>query len=328
MLTHDKEALLDIFKNALRATGWQLIFLNDEHPVRVRLARDHDHIDAWVHIWNLSSGGRSTSRPFERRVQVTNIGDRFRATRGVRTLILGWSAETNVFAAFDYKYHSGHIGSSASLQTDLMALEAAVRDGIGVYAKKTGELSIAVRPEMLGIYLEEMDALHSSGVDDATLEALRQMAASPLDISPEDIPSTRRRVMAKTLKLLRDHRFSRNVLEAYGHRCAFCEIQLRLLDAAHILPVGHPESTDEVTNGVALCALHHRSYDSGLATFDEDFTIKISRTLTANLSAEGKHGGMEAFRSALRPTLYLPQTMKSWPSTSMVSKANALRGWT
>ena len=327
MLTREKEALLEKVEEALRLAGWQLLPLSDDHPIRIRAIRDGQTIDAWLHIWNVSSGGRPSSRPLERRVQVTNIGDRFRSSPGVRTLILGWSPEVEVFAAFDHLFHSGLIGTSSSLQTDLPALEDAWQNGIGVFAKNTGELSIAVRPDMLGLYLEQMDVLHASGMDAAMLDILRRMAASPLDIEPDDIPKQRRRVMTTTLKLLRDRRFSQQVLDAYRHRCAFCEVQLRLLDAAHILPVGHPESNDKVTNGVALCALHHRSYDTGLVTFDDRFTIKVSARSAADLKAAGRGGGMGPFRAALRPTLLLPPSRAFRPSPSMINKANALRGW-
>jgi putative restriction endonuclease len=41
-------------------------------------------------------------------------------------------------------------------------------------------------------------------------------------------------------------------------------LPLKLPDAAHIVPVTFPDSTDEVTNGLGLCRLHHGAYDNGL----------------------------------------------------------------
>ncbi|WP_412103458.1 hypothetical protein [Sphingomonas sp. R647] len=154
-------------------------WLDYGHPARVSLFRNDDAavtVDAWVHIWKLILGGRSASRPLERRIQPTGIGNAFQASATTRTLIFGGSAETEVFAAFDHSYHAGIFGKSPSLQTDLPALEDAARDGLGVFAKSTGELSIAVRPDMLGTYLEQMEALHGSGKDPAQLDVLRRMA--------------------------------------------------------------------------------------------------------------------------------------------------------
>ena len=38
----------------------------------------------------------------------------------------------------------------------------------------------------------------------------------------------------------------------YDNRCAVTRIQLRLVDATHILPVPSGDSSDHVTNGMAL----------------------------------------------------------------------------
>lgn len=326
-LSADKAALLDRFTAALRLSGWQAVWLNADHPAHAQLINGSRRIEVWVHIWNVSPGGRPASRPLERRIQPTGIGDHFKASAGAETLILGWSDETEVFATFDYRYHSGQIGSSPSIQTDLPALEEAAQDGIGVFAKSTGELSIAARPDMLGIYIEQRQALHASGANAADLAALRQMASDPLDIEPDDLPATRRKVMSTTLRLLRDRRFSEKVLSAYSHRCAFCGVQLRLLDGAHILPVAHPDSNDRVTNGVALCALHHRAYDMSLVTFDQSYSILVREAALSQLVVDGRDGGLGAFQAALAPAILLPQVQASHPSPQMIAKANSLRGW-
>lgn len=330
MLTPEKEELLTRVADALNLSGWQVLWLHYDHPAKVRLFRNDDAsilVDAWLHIWNLTPGGRSASRPLERRIQPTGIGNAFRSSPAARTLIFGWSAETEVFAAFDHSYHAGIFGKSPSLQTDLPALEDAARDGLGVFAKSTGELSIAVRPDMLGTYLEKMDALHGSGKDPAQLEVLRLMASSPLDVEPSDVPKPRRKAMVTTLRLLRDRRFSQNVLHAYGHKCAFCAVQLKLLDAAHILPVAHPDSHDLVPNGVALCALHHRAYDDALITFDDTYAIRLGQNRVAGLRSDNRAGGLAAFKSALLPSLLLPRRQASHPSAIMIQKGNELRGW-
>lgn len=326
-LTPEKAGLLNRVAAALRLSGWQVLWLNDDHPARTSVIKGDVRIEAWIHIWNVTPGGRSKSRPLERRIQPTGIGDRFRTSTGTQTLILGWSDEAQVFAAFDYLYHAHQIGSSPSIQTDLPALEAAAQDGIGVFAKTTGELSIAIRPDMLGLYLEQRQILHTLGRDAEQLNALRQMASDPLEVEPGDLPANRRKVMSTTLRSLRDRRFGEIVLTAYGHQCALCGIQLRLLDAAHILPVAHPASNDKVTNGVALCVVHHRAYDMGLVTFDQSYAILVNQHILAILAAEGRNGGFGAFQAALAPSLLLPLAQTNHPSLSMIAKANELRGW-
>ena len=46
---------------------------------------------------------------------------------------------------------------------------------------------------------------------------------------------------------------------------------LDLVDAAHILPVGAPESIDDIRNGIAIAPTYHRAYDNGLIYLDEDY---------------------------------------------------------
>lgn len=326
-LTPEKEALLNRVESALRLSGWQLLWLVYDHPAKARLINADVSIDVWIHIWNLTPGGRPMQMPLERRIQPTGVSGHFTANLDARTLILGWSAETEVFAAFDYSYHTAAFGKSSSVQTDLPALEDAQLNGLGVFAKGTGELSIAIRPDMFGLYVEQMEVLHASGKDQAQLVALRQMASDPLKVEPDDLPMQRRTVMTTTLRLLRNRRFSEQVLGAYDHCCAFCGVQLRLLDAAHILPVAHPDSNDRVPNGVALCALHHRAYDSALVTFDGGFSIQVSQSAIVCLTDAGLTGGLAQFNAALRSSLLLPKVQANYPSTQMISKANALRGW-
>jgi putative restriction endonuclease len=70
----------------------------------------------------------------------------------------------------------------------------------------------------------------------------------------------RRRVMSA--RLYRDSAFSRNVAAEFGSACAICAMQLSTTDGAHIIPVHDDRSTDEIWNGVCLCANHHRLYDN------------------------------------------------------------------
>jgi putative restriction endonuclease len=79
----------------------------------------------------------------------------------------------------------------------------------------------------------------------------------------------------------RDPGFRKRVLTAYEYRCAICGYDVRLgtnllgLDAAHIKwhQAGGP---DVETNGLALCVLHHKSFDLGAFTVNADLSIMVS----------------------------------------------------
>jgi putative restriction endonuclease len=56
--------------------------------------------------------------------------------------------------------------------------------------------------------------------------------------------------------------FRERVLAAYRSACAMCRLRhAELLDAAHILPDTDARSTTAVSNGIALCKLHHAAFD-------------------------------------------------------------------
>jgi putative restriction endonuclease len=75
--------------------------------------------------------------------------------------------------------------------------------------------------------------------------------------------------------------FRRIVVEAYTHACALCGVRLLTPEgrtavvAAHIIPwrVTH---NDDPRNGLALCGLHHWTFDEGLVTVDRSYTVKVS----------------------------------------------------
>lgn len=76
--------------------------------------------------------------------------------------------------------------------------------------------------------------------------------------------------------------FRRDVIRAYEHRCAVCGYDLKLgeavdlgLEAAHIKwrQAGGP---DNVTNGLAICAIHHKALDLGAFCVDDDMRILVS----------------------------------------------------
>jgi putative restriction endonuclease len=55
---------------------------------------------------------------------------------------------------------------------------------------------------------------------------------------------------------------------------------------------------DEVPNGLAPCALHHRLFDHGVLTVREDLRLRVAAALSGN-SARGLLEGLEG--RAMRP---------------------------
>ncbi len=140
----------------------------------------------------------------------------------------------------------------------------------------------------------------------------------------EDLPPERQRVVAEVSRLSRDAKFKQKVLFAYGNRCAVTRVQLRLVDAAHILPVGAPGSSDAVNNGLSLSPTYHRAYDAGLIYLDEKFKMQINEPRLQILQALNLALGIDSFREPLGE-IFLPPDPRQRPSTELIRKANEFR---
>jgi putative restriction endonuclease len=109
----------------------------------------------------------------------------------------------------------------------------------------------------------------------------------------QDIPNAVGLTLETTVtRQKRDPSFRQRVLKAYGFRCAVCGFDVRLgtvsmaLDATHIRwhQAGGPETE---SNGLALCVLHHKTFDLGA------FTVREGVLLVSD-QANGTTGFQEA----------------------------------
>lgn len=323
--------LFSRFEHSIAAAGWQWLRTSAGlRPRDYRIWRNGDRFDLKVYLWTLTPGGKG--RPGDEwRIQPASVLA-FERAPGVATVILGYDPGRDIFAGFDASAHAGPLGSSPSIQIKERALEDATETGLALHVKSSAELVFAIRPDFLGLYTEHLDALHNATVAPCDLKLLESMTADPAGVSSDDIEATtgppeRRRVLRSVLRFLRDQRFRSRVLIAYGHRCGACGIQLDVLDAAHIVPVGQEGSTDEVSNGVVMCALHHRAYDRALIAFDTRFDLHISEVRLNELTLAGRDGGIAPFAAALRKTLLLPVTPADRPDPALIKRANDHRGF-
>ncbi len=333
-----KPDLFRVVERSILDSGWNFLHLSDagDHPARYQVYRDDDSIRVRVYIWNLTHGGGSARAADEYRIQITGIpgasgSQQFQPEIGGKTVILGWWDEVEVFAGFDYNFHAGELGNSPSIQIREAALRSAHANGFAAHNRGNGELAIAFRPDFMGTYLRNLEDLHAVGRQPEEVQLLEEIAEDPEDVDEaeilEEVPAERQYAVISTRKALRDINFRSRVLTAYSHQCAMCGVQLKLLDAAHILPAAHPDSTDQTSNGVALCALHHRAFDRSLVTFDNDHRIHVDEAQAEEFRRTGHDGGLDVFRNALRPILILPPDKRDRPDSKFISTSNTLRGW-
>lgn len=330
MTTIPRNELLERIIEAVEISGWNVIRERiSDRPFKLQVYNQNEVRRLRIYIWNISHGGGAARPAHEYRIQVHV--PRFEPEEGWQVLILGWWEDGQVFAGFDYRKHSGNLGKSASLQIRQEALESAAINGFAPSDKGNQEIAIAFRPEFFVDYANNVVAFHSFGRSQPDLAILQSVAINQAQLQNDEIinqvSGPRRREFQTIARALRDRGFSNRVLTAYSYRCAFCDIQLNLIDAAHIIPVSHENSTDETRNGVALCGLHHKAYDKGIITFNERYQIISSENKMQILRGANRSGEEQRFIRDLRPVINVPPENRDRPHITYVTRANRLRGW-
>jgi putative restriction endonuclease len=323
-----KERLLDEFVRAAESAGWSVgVIGTPRHPFTLYLYRDREAFNVLLYIWNITPGGRNRPED-EYRVQITGVSS-IEQHAEYKTLILGYWAEQDVFAGWDINFHAGPVGSSPSLQIREQYLIAAVENGFAVAPKDQGELAVAFTPSFLITYCRNLEGLHAAGAMPRELDVLERIAekgaVDEVDLSP--LPVQRQRIVRTIEQNYREASFRRRVLTAYSSACAMCGMQLKLVDAAHIIPVYDPQSNDETTNGVCLCALHHRAMDRALVGIAPDYRILLNEEEIARLDRENLSGGASLLRGNLAAVIRTPPERAQRPNPDYLRIALQIRGW-
>ena len=331
MAKHRKHDLLEVIVQSIYDNGWNVLYLDDisSHPFLLKVYNNEESYQLRIYIWNLTHGGGASRPKDEYRIQITNI-NHFEQYKGEKTLILGWWSEVGVFAGFDCSSHTGKLGFSPSIQIREEYLRNALIHGFSPCDKGNKEIAIAFRPDFFINYVQSLEQLHSFGTSKKDFKVLETVSHQPLELNNElieQVSKQRQTAVIQISKKLRDTSFKTRVLTAYGNTCAFSGLQLKLVDAAHILPVSHYNSTDETSNGIALSALYHRAYDKGLVTFNEQYQIIVNENGMKKLKEIGFDGGMKKFIKDLRPIINVPPSITDRPHMNYIREANKLRGW-
>lgn len=104
----------------------------------------------------------------------------------------------------------------------------------------------------------------------------------------------RRYLIGETKRRLHQPVFASQVMLAYRTRCAVCTLAHReLLDAAHIIADSSPRGEPIVTNGLALCKIHHAAYDQKILGIRPDYVVEIHSRLLAEIDGPMLRHGLQ-----------------------------------
>ncbi len=321
----DHNELKYLLIDSLKTYSEDIIYISGNNPYKFSFNKK----DLYITIKNIHDSGRGRGNDDESRIQIQKTNNYLAAKNsGKPVLFLGYFADLNVFTAWNPFIQTERINlrRTVSLYTRFSVLQKAVTQGIAVYSDNDAQKVISFKPEYLGLYLENYANMHQA--DEVSL--LELIKKSDNTAETEEVGKAyniEKQAYVITHKVFkRDQMFKRIVGEVYNSRCAFCGIQLELVEAAHIIPHAHPQGTDDPSNGICLCALHHTAYDRGLIYFDEEYKIKINIEKSNYLTKIGKDGGMQKFLNLQFELFTLPNSRVHYPTKETIMLANNLRG--
>jgi putative restriction endonuclease len=135
----------------------------------------------------------------------------------------------------------------------------------------------------------------------------------------EDEGEPRRAYVTSTFRRrLHQVAFRERVIRAYRESCALCRLHhLSLLDAAHITPDSDPEGEPLVSNGLALCKLHHAAFDSFLFAVRPDYTIEVRPSILAESDGPMLVVGLQQIHEQ---TIHLPRRAIHMPDPARLAR--------
>jgi putative restriction endonuclease len=150
------------------------------------------------------------------------------------------------------------------------------------------------------------------------------VAEDPAFAHMDGTPSTpgeearRRYVTTLVQRRLHQHAFRERVLFAYRETCGICRLRHReLLDAAHILPDRHPRGVPMVSNGLALCTLHHAAFDRQVLGVRPDLVVEIRHDILHEEDGPMLVHGLQSFDGA---RLHIPRREDYRPNRDFLAE--------
>jgi len=284
----------------------------------------------YIFIHNVHDSGSGRPNEDECRIQV-NRSDNFIAAQrsGLPVLFLGYYTGNNTFTAWDPLIQTRRINQRGviSLYSRWSVLRKSADVGLSVYLDDDKQVVISFKPEYLGLYLENFKSIHKS--DESNLLSLIKKSDATNTTEEEvgtEVSLGREMFTVTHKQFRRSSGFRILINEAYSARCTMCGIQLELVEAAHIVPHSHERGTDDITNGLCLCHIHHKAFDKGLIYIDNNYNIHINDSKIDYLTKIHRDGGLQKFSKLQFEKISLPQSHVSYPSKEYIKLGNKIRG--
>lgn len=135
----------------------------------------------------------------------------------------------------------------------------------------------------------------------------------------DDADKFRRLYLTSTIQTrVHQRSFRERVLRAYQNHCALCNLKhVELLDAAHIIADKEDIGDPIVSNGLALCKIHHAAFDNNFIGINPEFKIIIREDILLETDGPMLKYGIQSLNNS---KLILPNNKMDWPDRERLER--------
>ncbi|MGO4155990.1 HNH endonuclease [Cupriavidus sp. YAF13] len=172
-----------------------------------------------------------------------------------------------------------------------------------------GATTVERKLEAMGFRIERRNAKPNGGALSVEMDDVQDEAEASGAFDPHSLEDARRKTLAAIVRRQGQPTFRRELLRAYGDRCAIsgCDV-LEVLEAAHIVPYRGPQ-TNHVSNGLLLRTDLHTLFDLGLLGIQPK--TKVVAVAAALRSTE--YGALHGNK------LRLPAVLRDYPNEAALA---------
>jgi putative restriction endonuclease len=169
---------------------------------------------------------------------------------------------------------------------------------------------VADQPSALSFKVEVDDSLSlSRSLLDPSLEQA---------VNDDACEARRAYITAAVRQRVHQRSFRVRVLKAYQNQCAMCRLRHeQLLDAAHIIPDADPEGEPVVSNGLALCKLHHAAFDRQFLGIRPDYVVEVRKDILEETDGPMLVHGLQDLHQS---RLWVPRQSSLQPAPGLLEK--------
>ena len=260
-----------------------------------------------------------------------------RKGEGNRVAFLGFFPREKVFVGWDPRHvFSLEARTRVSVYARQSQLEVVKTSNVAAHrfeAKllKEFSLAIALPLDALGVYLENLDQFHRLSSEENLQRAIKETDAfnetglgkpGEFEVS---VGTRKEKFTYNRTMFPRDPKFRETVLSAYDNTCCICGKQLKLVQAAHIIPHSHPDCLNSVQNGLAMCVEHHILYDKALLLPGPDRQLVFNEERAKYLQQIGQGRGLDDIEELSKQEYYVPEDPREQPRNDYLQRGIKIR---